>query len=250
MTLLTKTRSISIPTLTLSASAICIATFVTCYAISMANGDMEYPYYFLSSSLDFSPASCFGSFGLSPVSFLLPIIGWVRYEQVREVTKSIINRIMVMSSFVSAIGAHGVASFQAHNWMTVHLFFAFLFFGGGSLVVVCAVTTDYYCSSFGTALMRNYRRFAAAVVGCCLTALCTLAVLFIPPGGECDKTCQKFQFINAILEITVMVLMLSFYVSFIPEFQGWKFKVIIEREGGGGVGMGVGGLTEPLKNTV
>lgn len=85
MTLLTKTRSISISTLTLYASAICIATFVTCYAISVANGDMEYPYYFLSSSLDFSPASCFGSFGLSPVSFLLPIIGWVRYEQVREV---------------------------------------------------------------------------------------------------------------------------------------------------------------------
>ncbi|GMH98413.1 hypothetical protein TrVE_jg1011 [Triparma verrucosa] len=258
---LTKTRSISIPTLTLAASAICIATFVTCYSISVANGDMQYPYYFLSSSLDFSPASCFGSFGLSPVSFLLPIIGWVRYEQVREVTKSKVNRVMVVSTFVSAIGAHGVASFQAHNWMLVHLFFAFLFFGGGLLVVGSVVVTDHFCSGFGTVLMRNYRRFAAVMVGCCLASMGVVAVLFVGLGGECGDVCQKAQFVNAVFEITVMVLMLSFYVSFIPEFRGWKFRVIIERgeEGEGRLDLdvdwlrGLGGLeelAEPLKNSV
>jgi hypothetical protein len=50
--------------------------------------------------------------------------------------------VMVVAAFISAIGAHGVASFQAHNGLAIHLFFAGLFFVGGMVAVLMSIVVS------------------------------------------------------------------------------------------------------------
>ena len=228
------------------AAIVIIGTFTLAYIISATNGTMEYPYYFLSSSIDFAPASCIGSFGLSPVIITcVPIIAWVRYEQVREAQKrnTKANKLMVVAAFVSAIGGHGVASFQAHHGMPIHLFFACLFFGGGSVVSTMSLVTDYYCPAFGKPSMRLLRKVLGVFV---LLMMATMGFIGnfkithspcwdVERGSGCvdSSSYLHWQFVNAWFEIGVFVGLLSFYVTFLPEFKGWKVRIYIERDGNG-----------------
>jgi len=213
-------------------------------AISYHNGSIEYPYFFLSSSIDNAPASCIASFGLSPVVLtVIPVLSWVRYEQVRERFRSVANRIMVIAAFTSAIGAHGVASFQAHNGLPIHLLFAALFFGGGCVVTLAVITTDYYCQDFGTKSMRALRKLLATCVSVQLLVMCYIGwfkVMQDPCFGDVDNPCNegegdwddynRWQFINAVLEVSVFACLLSTYVTFVPELKGWSVVVTIKRE--------------------
>ena len=147
---LSRSCSLKLTTLGTAFAVVILGTFTSAYAVSIANGHIFYPWYFLSSSIDYAPGSCIGSFGLSPSTLLcVPILSWVRFTQVREVSDSRANRWMLYSSILSAIGAHGVASVQAHADLLVHLLFAGLFFGFGLVVAVLAVVQDYQCPKLG-----------------------------------------------------------------------------------------------------
>ncbi len=75
--------------LLMAVSALPVITFSATYAISLIvtrNGEplMEYPYFFLSSSIQNKPASCVGTFGLSLTCFALPILAFIRHEHVKK----------------------------------------------------------------------------------------------------------------------------------------------------------------------
>ena len=61
-----------------------ILTFIITYAISLSNGTQEYPYLFLSVSIESKPASCIGTFGLSITCLLAPFLAFVRYSYVKR----------------------------------------------------------------------------------------------------------------------------------------------------------------------
>ena len=57
----------------ITGGASVILTFILCYAISIYEETMVYPWFYLSSSIDIAPASCWGSFGkLYKDGFSLP----------------------------------------------------------------------------------------------------------------------------------------------------------------------------------
>jgi hypothetical protein len=76
--------------LLMAVSALPVLTFAATYIISLTvtreDGTylMEYPYFFLSSSIQWKPASCVGTFGLSLTCFALPILAFIRHEHVKK----------------------------------------------------------------------------------------------------------------------------------------------------------------------
>ena len=102
-----------------------ILTFITTYSISLSNGMQEYPYLFLSVSIESKPASCFGTFGLSLTCLLAPFLAFVRYSYIkRQIVKvlgrdhvdynkvKLWNRRALFFAIYTGVGGHGVASFQ------------------------------------------------------------------------------------------------------------------------------------------
>ena len=236
-----KSRAVSVKKLLLIGTGICLLTFVTCYIVAHRTGNLKYPYYFLSTSIDQAPASCLGSFGLSPVVLIvIPVVAWVRYEQVVEVmgTDSYANKAMLVSALTSAIGGHGVASFQWSNGWQAHLVFAGLFFGGGCVVAGASLVTDHHCPNFGTPTMRALRKLLGVLATGMLLALCVIAGVKIvgvdcklaADSAKCMTEFKSYQFTNSVLELSVMACLLGNYTTFLPEFTGWKFKLSITRE--------------------
>jgi hypothetical membrane protein len=124
-----------------------LLTFTATFAISKANGAFPPDQYipFLSSSIDYAPESCIGSFGLSFCSFLLTILIAANYQRLQDALEnslnehvifySRLNRIALISGMLSALGLLGVAAFQYHNAQAVHNTCAATFFLLGSLTV-------------------------------------------------------------------------------------------------------------------
>eukprot|EP00940_MAST-03C_sp_MAST-3C-sp2_P001583 g1583.t1 len=75
--------------LLMAVTIVPVVTFVATYTMSLLihrDGEplMEAPDYFLSSSIARKPASCVGTFGLSITCCALPILSFIRYEQIKE----------------------------------------------------------------------------------------------------------------------------------------------------------------------
>ena len=129
-------------------------TFAMSYPISIYvnNSKMHYPYYFLSSSIDHAPASCVGSFGLGTAAiifFTWPIFRYISIKwaianrspygrrvgirmcgrlRFRSKAVRVLNNVSCCIGCLAAIGALGVASFQAHAQFEAHMTFAGIFF--------------------------------------------------------------------------------------------------------------------------
>ena len=137
---------------------------------------------------------------------------------------------MFFSAIISAVGVHGVASFQVSNWLSMHIFFATLYFGGSLVMALCTLISDYTNPDFGNTFCRFIRKAVGLATLIMLLALCLVIFFHIIGAGDCsDSVCLHWQFVNAILEICVFTCLMSFYVSFIPEFKGWHVSLTIEK---------------------
>lgn len=61
-----------------------ILMFVVTYVVSIEEGLANYPFLFLSSTINFTPASNIATFFLAPGCLLVPVIGYVRYLQFND----------------------------------------------------------------------------------------------------------------------------------------------------------------------
>jgi len=126
-------------------TVVSLTTFTATFAISKANGAFppEQHIPFLSSSIDYAPESCIGSFGLSFCAFLLTILIAANYQRLKDLLENSLNehadwylrlnRIALVSGMLSALGLLGVSAFQYHNAPAVHNTSAATFFLLGSL---------------------------------------------------------------------------------------------------------------------
>lgn len=107
-----------------AVSVVPVLTFITTYAISLTVRDgtsvclrgkatrvyergltsrternagegnklMQYPYFFLSSSIQKKPASCVGTFGLSLTCFSVPLLAFIRHEHIKKAAVTYFSR--------------------------------------------------------------------------------------------------------------------------------------------------------------
>jgi hypothetical protein len=92
---------------------------------------------FLSASIDYPPMSCIGSLGLMFGSILLLICSFLIFMRNKDLMRSgdmtsrKLNRAALVLAVLSALGCSGVAAFQQHLYIIVHLVFAGMFFISG-----------------------------------------------------------------------------------------------------------------------
>ena len=166
-----------------------LVTFITTYAISLntpKHGEssegyiMEYPYYFLSTSIEAKPASSFGTFGLCLSCACVPLTAFIRHARVKFAASAIadmrvrdqaraLNTHALKVVVVAAVSGVGVASFQSTTdecggtlWIIgVHLIFALTFFVGGMRYCMLQYKIDCLVPTLGTARERVLRKWFA-----------------------------------------------------------------------------------------
>ncbi|GMH51297.1 hypothetical protein TL16_g05041 [Triparma laevis f. inornata] len=213
-----------------------VATFAYAYQISIEKGWIAYPYYFLSSAINHSPASNVGSFGLSIALFCIPLLAFVRYVQLEEkIDESsrvlkILNKISVWSALISAVGGHGVAAWQASANVQIHLFFAGVFFAFTLFICVIQVVLDFKVGIVG--LGARLRQLNAVLA---LGSLGTMAIqgLIILIKYDIGNVPRSWIFPMSVLELIFVGSSLGVYATFFPEFKGLNITLSVTTQGEG-----------------
>ena len=189
-----------------------LVTFTISYTISLTtsrNGVylMEYPMYFLSSSIESKPASNVGTFGLSLSCAAVPLTAFIRHARVKMATYAIkdihqreqartLNTYALKVVVVAAIAGVGVASFQSVTdkcggtmiIVGIHGMFALTFFVGGMRYCLLQYNIDQLVPSLGSKRERMLRNFFAKATVVQLIMLGVLivvaAVIYVTSGGS------------------------------------------------------------------
>jgi hypothetical protein len=96
---------------------------------------------FLSATIDYPPMSCIGSLGLMFGSILLLVCSFLIFMRNKDLMRSgdmtsrKLNRAALVLAVLTAFGCSGVAAFQQHLYLIVHLVFAGLFFISGVVYI-------------------------------------------------------------------------------------------------------------------
>ena len=195
----------------------------------------QYPYLFLSVSIEAKPASCIGTFGLSLTCLLAPFLAFIRYSYVRKHLEENLekgevfdkvklwNRRAMYLAIYTGIGGHGVASFQSAvddcggaPWIVgVHLIFACMFFSGGSCYCFVSHWLDQKLPNLGTERERLYRKiFCYGTILQFVTVCCVFPALWALLGAP-DYLIALMSF----LEVTMLGTFMSTYITFMDEFK-------------------------------
>ena len=206
-----------------------VITFCVSYYVSFKEHTMHYPLFFLSKSIDGEPASSAGSLGLglSSVAFSSLVLlralsiechiadteaeggefgavfcGRRFFTSVSEVRR--VNRHGAYLGLVSALGCMGVGAVQIHIDLTLHLFFAGLFFACGGFFCLVQLILDFAVRRSSTAAQRWVRfGFCCAMVSTGL--LVVLAFILWDRGGVGVLNHDGFFTMVCILEILILV---------------------------------------------
>ena len=198
--------------LLLAVTVVPFLTFIVTYAISLTtkrNGSylMEYPYYFLSTSIESKPASNIGTFGLSFSCAAVPLAAFIRHARVKFAAADVadqtlrdqarsLNTYALKIVIVAAIAGVGVASFQSTTDVCggtmaivgVHFLFALIFFVGGMRYCLLQHRIDQLVPTLGTERERSARKWFARATVLQLGLLGVLVVVIIVVYMTVDAT--------------------------------------------------------------
>ena len=96
---------------------------------------------FLSATIDYPPMSCIGSLGLMLGSILLLLVSFLIFMRNKDLMRSgdmtsrKLNRAALILAVFTSVGCSGVAAFQQHLYLIVHLVFAGMFFFSGVVYI-------------------------------------------------------------------------------------------------------------------
>jgi len=121
-----------------------LCTLITTYTISDVTHVIHQYIIFISSTIDYPPESCIGTLGLNITVILFVLVTLIRYKEVKllifekeQQTKATRNGLRRLNVFNAMLGLavsfclSGVAAFQYHAVLHVHVFFACSFYLGG-----------------------------------------------------------------------------------------------------------------------
>ena len=125
------------------ALTITVVAFSICYDISIKEGHINPPEYFLSSSMNYMPASSIAAFGLILAIVCIPPVMFARYIQIEKSAPNlVINKVSLYSSWIASFGGFIVACFQARSNIHIHLLGAGVFFAFSLFVVLSQLYLD------------------------------------------------------------------------------------------------------------
>jgi len=211
-----------------------VVTFIITYFVSASGDLMSYPNYYLSSSIENSPASSVGTMGLALTTVLIPFVSFARHEYVKyyidnsQNNKSMstrINDVSLKVAFISGLSALGVASFQTvATTKNIHFSFAILFFASGLKYGMLSYKLDLLLPELGT----DNERFARKILLYC--AMLNLSIY--PPLIFLILTDPKkvFILILSISEIILFINILGIYSTFYREMKTLSIRFGIYRE--------------------
>ena len=195
---------------------------------------------YLSETVDISPGSCVGGFGLALSSFLLWIAVLLRHAVVAETPGggafSRSNRWAFIVGTLACAGALGVSAFEyRNNWQgDVHLMFAATFFIGATLWVLIHTWVDAKLGILppvrGGTLAGALRAFYPGAT--CVLLAFTLATSSRSNGGISRDARTTWNEIEAGVEISLFLTIMGYFSLQMGPFRRLRFGLGVSLEGG------------------
>ena len=245
-----------------------LITFIISYIISlttMRDGSylMEYPAYFLSTSIEAKPASNIGSFGLSLSCACVPPAAFIRHAHVKIAASNLndqtqkdtvrkLNTKALKTVLWAAIAGVGVASFQSRiddcggtsAIVMIHSLFAISFFIGGIMYCWYQHRIDDLIPSLGTERERWARKWFARATIIQLAMVFVMMVVGIVMYNNLDDVTTSTStdtsstedypanidaviFVMALLEIGLFLTFMSTFVTYYDSFSSITFAVVV-----------------------
>jgi len=187
----------------------------------------DVPLSFLSDSINYYPGQNIGALIISTGAAFLVSVMLVRHHEINLRAKQFlpstspkrvtVRRVQVAAlviGIIAAIGSNGVAAFQEHVNMTVHLSMAGLFFGGGTLYILLHVYLD-----IALQLESKCLRTLRLMQGIVLIFTTALTLVFNRIHVKDADEARVFIQISAGFEISTFLIYLSYFMSHHANFK-------------------------------
>ncbi|EGD74041.1 hypothetical protein PTSG_05735 [Salpingoeca rosetta] len=186
--------------------------------------------YFISASIDKSPASHIGTLGLSISCFGLAAIVLVRHKLMKRLLAgraTLLHRFSLFLALISLFSGAGVAAYQHHLHKLGHNTFAVLFF----ILAMIHVGIDNF-------IERKYKLYSrlARTVRLVFVALIAVSVVvfltFLRMSGDMDSPQRDHNllFIAAVAELAAFGFLLLYFLTLLPNFNKTRlYIVLVER---------------------
>ncbi|EFO98134.1 hypothetical protein CRE_15348 [Caenorhabditis remanei] len=211
------------------------------YTIAIVKHDVDPFMPYISSAADKRPQSCVFAIGGNISAFLISIMVFVRYRQMRSIFYQrdmgyplCWNTIAKWFGYLSAIGLFVVANVQETAIIPVHMTAALVMFGGFTIYMIFQCYFTYITSPEITVYtVFIYRLTCTIMAGLCFVTsfVCGITASTIfhnrypdlptprPWNGHIYQPGVEFHIISAVAEWCCAVFQLAFMVSFEPEFE-------------------------------
>ncbi|KAK6972574.1 DNA damage-regulated autophagy modulator protein 1 [Biomphalaria glabrata] len=207
-----------------------VAGFFTSYSIAVYHGHAEADFPYISYTAIYAPERCIFSLIINLGAFLLAANIYIKYLEMKVAYRRIntvsrdriLNKIALITGFISAFGLSMVANFQTVDARVGHYIGAGLTFIGG--IIYCWMQT---------ALSIRYRRWSCIAVGQLVMSIVLSFSLVIFSVSKAIYKIQEAQgvgtktdklrvvyLISTISEWVTAVSLVSFVLTFFKDFRG------------------------------
>eukprot|EP00730_Choanoeca_flexa_P000070 TRINITY_DN10031_c0_g1_i1.p1 TRINITY_DN10031_c0_g1~~TRINITY_DN10031_c0_g1_i1.p1 ORF type:complete len:644 (+),score=167.10 TRINITY_DN10031_c0_g1_i1:180-1934(+) len=216
-----------------------VSTFALTYGITSqltmeVNGVVEPVFksqgYFISASIDRTPASHVGTLGISVASLFLVMVILVRHKLIKRQLlgrATFIHRSSMVLGMASAFAMLGVAAFQRHLHGPGHNTFAVAFFVLAVLhtIMECALEYRYQLSKPWVMLGR-----IGTVIVTVVFVVIFLSFLYLGARRAVRLTGKRDMnvlFVAAMAEIGAFFLLLYYFYSYLDDFAATRVHMVI-----------------------
>eukprot|EP00043_Microstomoeca_roanoka_P007058 m.68269 g.68269 ORF g.68269 m.68269 type:complete len:293 (+) comp13675_c0_seq3:928-1806(+) len=203
----------------------CLVSYVYNHMVTNSPG------YFISASIDVSPASHIGTLGLSVACFCLIFTVIVRHKLMKRLLvgrATLLHRFSLLLALLSLFSVLGVGAYQHHQLPFGHNLFAVLFF----IPSMIHVGIDNYLEW----RYKLYAYWARRLRLILVTFICVSVVIFLTllrASGDMDAPNRDMNllFIAAIAELSAFAFLLFYFLSLFPNFSKTRlYIVLVERQ--------------------
>ncbi|XP_078453354.1 DNA damage-regulated autophagy modulator protein 1 isoform X1 [Lampetra planeri] len=207
-------------------------TFATSYLTAALRGDVDPILPYISDTAGRPPESCVFGLMLSMSALAAALTMFVRYRLVACATCGrscavFVNRTGFAIGLISCLGLLVIANFQNTTELGVHMAGAGLAFAGGALYATLHALLSWHTEPRGLACVRTTLAawsLASGVTSIPLVVAACLATWDLTYKHQA-KTLLR---VSAAAEWSLGVSFLTFFLTFIRDFQGMRFRVIAE----------------------
>ncbi|XP_032805267.1 DNA damage-regulated autophagy modulator protein 1 [Petromyzon marinus] len=206
------------------------ATFGTSYLTAALRGDVDPILPYISDTAGRPPESCVFGLMLSISALAAALTMFVRYRLVAYATCGrsyaiFVNRTGFAIGLISCLGLLVVANFQNTTEFKVHMTGAGLAFAGGALYSTLHALLSWCTEPRGLACARTALSVWSLASGVTMVVAVCLATWDLTYKYQ-TKTLLR---VSAAAEWSLGVSFLTFFLTFIRDFQGMRFRVIAEQ---------------------